>query len=150
MLVIHVRGGFKFNRGVLYTLAMSLFSGLALVFDSMNVQHFDVIAYNTVQNFLSGFILFLVYPKVLSEWKNFLEFSFLKKMLPIGICSTLQGLLYLQALTYLGYTAQIGTIRQSSIVFTVLLSAIFLRDREHLMRKVLAAVLVTFGVLLLR
>jgi uncharacterized membrane protein len=53
------------------------------------------------------------------------------------------------ALTYGGNTAQVGTIRQASVIVTVLLAVMFLRERGNLGRKLIAAVLVTAGVFLL-
>lgn len=149
LLVVNLKDGFKFNKGLLFAVAMAVFAGLAVVADSFNVQQYDVIAYNTVANFLIGLMILAVYPKSMQQWKDFIQPSFLSKMLPLGLFSTIQGILYLQALTYVGYTAQIGTIRQSSVILTVLLAVIFLSERDNLYRKIIAAVLVTVGVFLL-
>ena len=127
-----------------------MFSGLAIVVDSVNVQDYDVITYNMFQNFFTGFIILAFAPKSLQQWRHFIQPSFLKKMLPLGIFSTTQGILYLTALTYVGHTAQIGTIRQSSVIVTVLLAVIFLNERNNLWRKLFAAGLVTLGVILLK
>jgi uncharacterized membrane protein len=89
------------------------------------------------------------YPKVLQQWKHFLQPNFLAKMLPLAVFSASQGVLYLLALTYGGNTAQVGTIRQASVIVTVLLAVMFLRERGNLGRKLIAAVLVTAGVFLL-
>lgn len=150
LLILNLKNGFKFNKGFVYMLVMALFAGLAIVIDSANVQHYNVIAYNTLQNFLTGFIILAFAPKALLEWKNFTKPDFLKKMLPLGIFSTTQALMYLTALTYPGHTAQIGTIRQASTLVTVLLAVIFLDERDRLGRKIIAAILVTIGVVLLR
>ncbi len=150
LLVVDLKNGFKLNKGVAYVLVMALFAGLAIVADSANVQHYDVIAYNTMANFLSGFTILVFAPKALGQWRHFVQPSFLKKMLPLGIFSTAQGILYLTALTYGGNTAQVGTIRQASVIVTVILAVIFLRERGKLGRKFAAAVLVTLGVILLK
>jgi hypothetical protein len=44
-MVVNLGKGFKINKGLLYTLAMAFFGGLAFVADSANVQHYDVLAY---------------------------------------------------------------------------------------------------------
>lgn len=150
LLVVDFRKGFKFNKGVWYTLAMALFAGLAIVADSANVQQYDVLAYSTFSNFLSGFFILAFYPKSLKKWVHFIQPNFLIKMVPLAVFSATQGVLYLLALTYGGNTAQVGTIRQSSIILTVLLAIIFLNERGKLWHKLVAAVLVTAGVLLLR
>jgi transporter family protein len=148
-LVVNLGKGFKFNKGLGYTLAMTFFGGLAIVADSANVQHYDVLAYSTYSNFLSGIFILAFYPKALQQWKHFVQPNFLAKMLPLAVFSASQGVLYLMALTYGGNTAQVGTIRQTSVIVTVLLAIIFLGERGNLGRKLLAAILVTAGVFLL-
>ncbi len=149
-LVVNLGKGFKLNRGLLYTLAMTLFGGLAIVADSANVRHYDVLAYSTYSNFLSGFFILAFYPKALQQWRHFVQPSFLVRMLPLAIFSSTQGVLYLLALAYGGNTAQVGTIRQASVIVTILLAIIFLKERTNLSRKLIAAVVVTAGILLLR
>ena len=148
-LVANFGKGFKLNKGLAYTLAMTFFGGLAIVADSANVQHYDVLAYSTYSNFLSGLFILAFYPKALQQWRNFVQPSFLIKMLPLAVFSASQGVLYLLALSYGGNTAQVGTIRQASIIVTVLLAIIFLKERSNLGPKFIAAVLVTAGVILL-
>lgn len=150
LLVVDMRKGFKFNKGVWYTLAMALFAGLAIVADSANVQQYDVLEYSAFSNFLSGFFILAFYPKSLKQWGHFIQPNFLIKMVPLAVFSATQGVLYLLALAYGGNTAQVGTIRQSSIILTVLLAIIFLNERGKLWHKLVAAILVTIGVFLLR
>ena len=150
LLVVNIKNGFKLNRGLVYVFAMALFAGLAIVVDSANVQEYDVITYNTFQNFLTGFIIFAFYPKGIQQWRHISQPSFLIKMLPLVVFSTVQGLLYLLALTQEGHTAEIGTIRQASTIVTVILAVIFLKERDNVWRKFLAVILVTLGVFLLQ
>ena len=150
LLVVDIRKGFTFNWGVLYSVAMALFAGLAIVADSANVQQYDVLAYSTFSNFLSGFCILVFYPKALRQWERFVQPYFLTKMLPLVVLSATQGVLYLFALTYGGNTAQVGTIRQTSVIVTVLLAVIFLKERSRLLQKFVGAILVSAGVLLLR
>lgn len=148
-LVANFGKGFKLNKGFAYTLAMTFFGGLAIVADSANVQHYDVLAYSTYSNFLSGLFILAFYPKALQQWKHFVQPNFLVKMVPLAVFSASQGVLYLLALSYGGNTAQVGTIRQASVIVTVLLAIIFLKERSNLGRKFIAAILVTIGVILL-
>lgn len=150
LLVIDMRNGFKFNKGVWYTFVAALLAGLAIVADSANVQQYNVLAYSTFSNLLSGFFILAFYPKSLQQWKSFVQPSFLIKMLPLSVLSATQGILYLFALTYGGNTAQVGTIRQASVILTVLLAVVFLNERSKLWQKFVGAILVTIGVFLLR
>jgi bacterial/archaeal transporter family protein len=150
LLIVNLKNGFKLNKGVIYVLITALFAGLAVVVDSINVQTYDVIGYNTFQNFLTGFFILAFAPKALKNWRHFIQPEFLIKMLPLGIFSATQTILYLTALTQPGHTAQISVVRQSSTIVTVLLAFIFLKERNNVGRKVVAAVLVTIGVILLK
>ena len=149
VLVVNLGKSFKFNKGLWYTLAMAFFGGLAIVADSANVQQYDVLAYSTYSNFLSGLFILALYPKALQQWKHFVQPRFLVKMLPLAVFSASQGVLYLLALAYGGNTAQVGTIRQASVIVTVLLAITFLNERSNLDRKLIAAALVTAGVFML-
>jgi len=150
LLVTDLKKGITFNKGVLYTLLMALLGGLAIVTDSFNVKQYDPVFYNSIQNFLSGFCILLFYPKALKQWQHFVQPTFLKKMLPLGIFSTIQAIAYLVALVTPGVTAQVGTIKQSTVILTVILAIVFLPEKNNLLRKIIAAVLVTVGVFLLR
>ena len=149
LLVVDISKGFRFSKGFWYTIAMTVFAGLAIVADSANVQHYDVLVYSTFSNFFSGLFIFAFYPKALRKWRNFVQPGFLVKMVPLAVLSATQGVLYLLALTYGGNTAQVGTIRQASVIVTILLAVVFLHERGKLWHKFVAALLVTVGVFLL-
>lgn len=149
LLVVNAKKGFKLDKGFLYILGMAVFGGLAIVADSANVQQYDVLAYSTFSNFLSGFFILAFYPKALLQWKQFVKLGFLVKMLPLAVFSATQGVLYLAALAYGGNTAEVGTIRQASVIVTILMAVVFLGERSNLGRKLLAGAIVTIGVFLL-
>lgn len=149
ILVTNLKKGFKVNKGVIYVLLMSLFSGIAIVFDSLSVKHYNVFWYDSLQNFLSGFIVLTFYPKALKQRKHFTQPKVFRYMLLLVVLSAGQGISYLFALTTPGVTAQASSIRQASVIVTVVLAVIFLNEKDHLMRKIIAALLVTFGIFLL-
>lgn len=148
-LVTNLKRGFKLNKGLIYTLVMAVFAGLAIAADGYNVMHYDAISYSVVVNSLVVGILFLCYPKVVKQWKDFLQPDFLKKMLPLGVVSTVQSIAYLLAFATPGVIAQVGTIRQAAVIVTVLLAVLFLGEKNNLLKKIIAAILVTIGVILL-
>lgn len=150
LLVTNHKKGITFNKGITYALLMSVLGGLALVVDSFNVKYYDPIFYNAMQNFLSGLCILLFYPKFLGHWKQFAAPRILKKMLPLSVMSAIQGNAYLIALATPGVTAQVGTIRQSMVIVTVVLAALFLRESDNVVRKIAAAIFVTVGIMLLR
>jgi bacterial/archaeal transporter family protein len=149
ILVTNLKSQVKFNRGVIYALAMTVFYGLAVIFDVLIIRNYDPVSYLAVSNFLIGFILLLLNPKAVLQWKVFIKPEFLKKMLPLGIFSSTQAIAYYFALTY-GKASQIASINQSQVIVTVLFAVILLKERDNLFRKFVSAVLVTIGVFLLK
>ena len=115
---------------------------------SFILKHFEPISYMAIGNFMIGFILLLIYPKALRQWRGFIKPAFLKKMLPLGILTSVQGIAYIFALTK-GPASQIAPISQAQVIITVLLAVILLKERTNLFRKLIAAFLVMFGVHLL-
>ncbi len=149
ILITNIKKGMTFNKGILYSLGMALFYGLAVVADVHNLKNYDPISYLAVINFMIGAILVLMYPKALVGWKNYIQFSFLKKMIPLGLFSSLQAIAYYYALT-IGSASQIAPINQAQVIVTVLLAAVLLKERDSLVRKLITSVLVMIGVILLR
>jgi drug/metabolite transporter (DMT)-like permease len=92
LLVTNLKQGIRFNKGVMYAFGVALFSGLAIVVDSFNLRSYEAVSYNTTMNFLIGFILLAIYPKALLQWKHFIQRKFLKKMLPLGLFSSIHGI----------------------------------------------------------
>ena len=148
-MVANIKKGFKFNRGLYYLLGMVLCFGMAVIFDVVNLRNFEPLSYLAIANFLIVIILLIIFPKSLKNWKGFAKPDFLKKMLPLGILSTSQAILYYFALAK-GPASQIAPISQAQVIVTLLLAVILLKERDHLVKKALAAVLVTIGVILLR
>lgn len=148
-LVMNVKKGVKINIGVFFALGMAVIAGLAVVVDGVIVRSYDPISYNTIINFLIGSMLVMVYPQALRQWKSLIQPEFLKRMLPLAVFSTFQALAYLYALL-IGNTSQVGPILQSQIIVTVILATFLLSEKSNLVKKFLAAILVTVGVILMR
>ena len=149
-LVTNLKKGFRFNHGAMYIFVTALCSGIAIIVDSYAVKQYDAVSYNTIVNILMVPILIIFYPKILRQWKPFLKPDFLKKMLPLVVVSFIQSILYLLSLVTPGITAQASVIRQVSVILTVILAVLFLKERDNLFRKLVAAILVTMGVILLQ
>lgn len=147
-IVTNLKHGIKFNKGIYYTFGMTLFYGLAVVFDVVNLRYSDPLSYLAVVNILIAIILLLLFPKSVKKFKVFTNRSFLKKMLPMSVFSAAQAIAYYFALSK-GPASQIAPIGQAQVIITIILAVIFLKEKDYLWRKVFAAILVTIGVILL-
>lgn len=150
LLVSQMKNGMRFNKGIFFVLLMALFYGSATVVDAAIVNHYDPISYLAFSNILVSFILFVLYPKALTQIKTLLQPTFLQKMIPLGFLSATQAIAFYLALAIGGHVAQMGTINQTQIILTIVLASIFLKERDHILRKLIAGILTTIGIILLR
>lgn len=148
-IVTNLKHGIKFNKGIFYTFGMVLCYGLAVVFDVLNLRSTDPLSYLALVNILIGIILLLIFPKAIRQLKVLVNKNFLKKMLPLSVFSAAQAIAYYFALAK-GPASQIAPIGQAQVIITILLAVVILKERDNLIRKIIAAILVMIGVILLR
>lgn len=70
-------------------------------------------------------------------------------MVPMSFFTAGQAIAYYFALAK-GPASQIAPIGQSQVILTIILAAIILKEKDNLLRKILAGILVTIGVILLK
>ena len=140
----------KFNKGVLFAVIYSILAGVAIVNDTYMLRYADVLSYLTVGFFTPGLFMLAVNPKVVTRMRPLFAPSLLKKNFTFTLLYTLAGIAFFLALATGGSASQVATIAQASVVLTVFLAMAILNERDHIIRKIICAVLVTIGVLLLR
>ena len=149
-LVSRKKRALKMNKGVLYALAMAICYGLAITNDTFLLKYVDVFSFLTVAFLLPGFFLIAVKPKALFELSQFLKPKVFANMLVMTVFYAGGASLFYFAIINGTNASQITPISQSSVIVTVILAAIFLNERDHLLKKVVSAILVTIGVLLIK
>jgi drug/metabolite transporter (DMT)-like permease len=149
-LVQMKKEAFKLNEGSLYALAAALCYGVAFANDTYILRQSDAISYAAVAFLLPGLLIFAINPGVSRKMKPMLRVPVLLKMALLGIIYSAASIATYLAYQEGGTAAQLAPISQSVVVLTVLLAAIFLGERDHLVRKLIAAILVMAGVLVLR
>lgn len=143
-------GKFIFNKGVIYSLLYCLFAGFATTNEAYMVHRYDVLSYLSVAFFLPAIFLLLINPKSLYKMKQVFKPVILKKNILFTFIYTIAGIAYLYALAIGGQVSQVGTIAKSSVVVTVILATFFLHEKKHFIKKLICAILVTIGVLLVQ
>lgn len=139
----------KLNQGVFYAIASSICMGLAITNDVFLIRHSDVFSLLVVGWFTPGLFLVLIKPQALKKINYFLKWNNLMKMLLLTVFYVTGGTAYYIAVTVGGQTSQVSPISQATIIVTIIFAAIFLKERDHLLKKIFSAILVTIGVLLL-
>lgn len=102
-----------------------------------------------VISFLPAVFMTVVQPRAFLKVKDFFKIKTVKNMFLLGFFYAVQGISYFLAIEKGAHASQIAPINRASIIVTVLLAAIFLKERDHLLKKFFSAILVTLGVLFL-
>ncbi len=136
---------FKLNRGAVYVLlAAFCFAGTGTI-SRFLVRNLDVTSYLLYVSFLVSIILVLLKPKIVRK----LTFYFMpKRALNIVMASINDG-----SANILGYTAyqigrnalQIGPIGATQTIVTVMLAAVILRERDHMVLKLIGSIAAVAG-----
>jgi uncharacterized membrane protein len=121
------------------------------VLDKYLIGFYNIYAYQ-VLNFIScSIITAIIFPKSI---KNVKEFLTIKKsnfyIMIAAFLGSIGCISYFISLKTGGEISQVGPILQSSMILTVLIGIIFLNEKERLIQKLISAVLMFVGVVLLR
>lgn len=138
----------KLNHGDLLALIAAIFFGIANTNDRFLVKYFDPYSYVVIGFLLPGLVLAAVYPKKLKNISSYLKFNFLKKGLLLLVIYGFSAVTFFSALTITTNSSQLYTINSFSAILTVVLSVVFLKEKDDIGRKLLGAVVSVVGLLL--
>lgn len=147
VLINYNKKTFRLNTGAWLAILGAACYGIAVVADTYIVKRYDAVSFLPLASFTPGLVISLWYirkvPATIRSLKhidrNLLIYSFLY---------AIQGVTFYLALQYGALVSQMSTISRASIILTVVLAAIFLKETKHVWRKIFAALLTTAGVLL--
>jgi uncharacterized membrane protein len=111
------------------------------------LRHNDPLPYLSIAFILPGLFLLVISLKSITKMKPLFQPSLLKKNVSFTFIYSMAAIAYSFALVSGGEASQVGTIAQSNVVVTVILATLILRERDHLLKKLICAILVTVGVL---
>jgi transporter family protein len=140
---------FGSRQGVIFSLLVSVFSGAAVVNDAYILKSYDAFSFTTIMSFLPGVILALAFPRETTKIKKLLKGKSIGMMLILTFLYAIQAVSYYLAYQNGAPISTLATLTKASIVLTVILGAIFLRERSNLPKKAVAALMVTIGAILL-
>jgi uncharacterized membrane protein len=138
-----------FNKGTLYAFISIALSSIAVVNDAFILKTYNALSYSAIMTFLPGFVILLFQPSAICRFRGIILGKNFRTMVILAIFYGIQVITYYSALALGAGASQMGPIFKANIILTVLLAAVFLRERDYLLTKCLSAVLVTAGVLLL-
>lgn len=149
MIVNYKHRNYTFHIGTLYALAGTTLYGAAVVFDGLILRTYDSFSFIPVISLLPGIVLMLTFPKSTARIAQSLR-RVDKNLIIYSVLYVLAAELFYVALTSGALVSQLATIMRASIVLTVLLAMVFLKERSHPWKKLAGAILTTIGILMLR
>lgn len=140
----------RFSKGHVYALLAGVCLGVGFVNDSYILRQTDAVSYAAVAFILPAFLTIIIFPRAALQLKKFITYKTLRNTFLLGLFYSVGIIASYAAYTAGGTASQIVPIGQSVVIVTVILGALFLKERDNLWKKAIASVLVAIGVLLLR
>lgn len=133
-----------------HALLYMLCSGLVFIFDAKIVSVSPSIAtYIALAFLMPGVATALIRPRIIPD---IARLALSPQVITMALFSVAYGIVVVTmwyAYQFGATASQIAPLRQSAVIFTVLLAMLFLNERTHLLRKITAALLAIFAVYLI-
>lgn len=138
-----------FDKGELFAILAAIVFGFAVTNDRFILQSFEVYTYSIIGFLLPAIFIAAAYPREVRHMKSFLKKETFLQSLAVCFIYALFALTFYMALQEASNSSQVAAVSLSSVILTVILSIIFLKEREFLWRKIFGAVICSVGLLLL-
>jgi uncharacterized membrane protein len=139
---------FKSKPGILFALLSAFFGGCAVINDMIILKTYEAFSYTSIISFLPGIVLLIIFPKTLMKNRNLFNRKTLKTMILLAVFYSIQAITYYLAIEHKAPISKLSPITKSSIILTVLLAALILKEKSQMPKKILAAIIVTIGAIL--
>lgn len=141
---------FRLKKAHVYAILSAFFYGFAFVNDVFLVKRYNTIpSYLFIAFLLPAFTILLFDLRSIREIPQYVGKRKIGKMLICSFFYALSALFAYTAYKSGGQASLIATISQTSVVFVVILSYVFLKEREQVVNKVIGTLFALSGVLLL-
>lgn len=138
-----------FSRAEFFALLAALGFGLALTNDRILLSHFNLYPYVFLAFVIPALVTIPLYPKSAAQMGVFLKAPFVAKIFLLCVLYAVSAITFFQALQIGSNSSQIVSVNQVNVVLTVILSAVILKERTDLVKKVFASILSFAGLILL-
>ena len=141
---------FTFKKGEIYALLAALVFGTAFANDAyiIGTYHVDVESHLFFGFVLPAIAMWILRPQATSQMKPFFTRTILLQSLALTLFYATSAITIFLAYDIAKNAAQIAPLNQTSIIIIVILSMVFLKERDNITRKILGALLSFIGVLL--
>ena len=136
------------GKGELLSLCAGICFGFAFVNDAFIVQHSDVISYNALAFILPSLGVLAIQPMAAKKIIPLLHKDYLFKLLLLSVFYAISAFSLLYAYKVGRNAAQIAPLQQTTVIATVILSIIFLKEKSDLVKKSIGTIISFIGVIL--
>jgi drug/metabolite transporter (DMT)-like permease len=149
LLITWKHNSIKFKKGHFLILFSALsfglaFIGTAIILRSMEAATFGVLAFTFPALFLMA-----INPKVIPKIKTIINKKTFLEVLGACFFQAIAGVAMYNAYRFGGDASQITPIRELSVVLTVILGYLILKEKTNIVRKIIGSIISFLGVLLL-
>lgn len=136
------------SKGLIYGLIAAACFGVAFINDNYIIGDKNIPSYLAISFLLPALIQIFFLKKPILKLKLAAFGNNSIKLFSLSLIYAISTILLFMARQVGGTAAIVNTIQQTSIVLTVILAAIFLKEKENLPRKLIASLLCVIAVVL--
>lgn len=149
VLIFHKKGKFKFDKYVLLGILSNLSFSIAMFLDVSISDNFNLPIYVAITLIVPAILIFIFDRIKLSEIKTEFKNGNKKAMILTSITWGLSIFSQLRAYQ-LGDVTTIAPLCALTVILNVLVGYLFLKERDGLVKKILAAILIIISVILIK
>lgn len=138
----------RFSKLNVFAILAAIFFGLAITNDRFILKSVDIFPYVFIQNLISASIIAIIKPKSFLKIKTFFGNQIFLKAFIICAIYAAATISFFSALQISNNLSQVASINITSVVLTVLLASIFLKEKNNIPQKLLGAISAMAGVFL--
>lgn len=149
VIVSYKKNAGKFDPRLLLSLATAVAFGLANTNDRILLKSLNLYPYVSMAFLLPALGVILYSPKSVANIKYFMVKDSIKNVIFVCIVYAFAAITFFKALQIAPNSSQVAAIGITGVIVTVLLSIIFLKERDRIPQKLIGSVLSFLGVFLL-
>jgi len=139
---------FKIRKGELFVLLAGLLYGLSYLNGFYILQSLDAFSFAVYACLLPALALIIIQPKTLKRLKFYTLPRNAVNVLTTASLDTIATISLYLAYQIGRNASQISPLSATPVMFTVILSAIFLKERENLFKKIIGSAIIITGIIL--
>lgn len=149
VLIFYKKGKFEFNKYILLAILSNLAFTVALFLDVNISDNFNLPIYVAITLIVPALLIMLVERIKLSEVKEELINGNKKAIIVTAVSWAIMIVAQLRAYQ-LGSVTIVAPLCALTVILNVIVSYVFLKERENLLKKIIAAILIIISVILIK